>query len=105
MPSTRFAEILAMMSTEQRAKIAEGAMALRERDAKRKAQFVKEQEAAEYLEVTVAHLRTTRMTGALPGSLGRRAGRTVRYRIGDLDAFVDTQRSVDERQRTPIENT
>ena len=90
MPSTPFYAILAKMTPERRARIAAGAKALKEADAGRKAQYVDEQAAALYIEMPLAHLRETRLTGALPGSLCKRIGGTIRYRLGDLDGFMDS---------------
>ncbi len=100
---TPFSEILARMSREQRARIDERAKSLREDDARRKAAYVDEEAAAEYIEMGLVHLRETRLAGALPGRLHKRVGRTVLYRVGDLDAFVDAYGCVHERDSRSVE--
>ena len=51
-----------------------------------------EQETAEYLQVAVGTLRRWRAEGSGPPAL--RAGRTVRYRRADVDAWL--QRHADD---------
>jgi excisionase family DNA binding protein len=48
-----------------------------------------EQETAEYLQVAVGTLRRWRAEGSGPPAL--RAGRTVRYRRADVDAWLQRQ--------------
>jgi hypothetical protein len=47
---------------------------------------VTEREASHYINLTVAYLRKARQQGRGPAYL--RIGRTIRYRIEDLDAWL-----------------
>jgi excisionase family DNA binding protein len=48
-------------------------------------------EVAEYLQVPAASLSRQRTVGAMPGTLGFRVGRHVRFREADLEAWIDAQ--------------
>ena len=48
-------------------------------------------EVADYLHVPAASLYRQRYVGAMPGALGFRVGRHVRFRRADVAAWIDAQ--------------
>jgi predicted DNA-binding transcriptional regulator AlpA len=54
------------------------------------AHTIREREAARYLDMSVAWLRQGRMRGRGPSYI--RAGRAIRYRTADLDAWLQAHR-------------
>jgi predicted DNA-binding transcriptional regulator AlpA len=49
------------------------------------------EEIAAYLQIPPASLHRQRYVGAMPGALGFRVGRFVRWRRSDLEAWVEAQ--------------
>jgi predicted DNA-binding transcriptional regulator AlpA len=58
---------------------------------------VSERDGSHYIGLSVAYLRKARRQGRGPAYL--RIGRTIRYRIADLDAWLDAHRVVTRESR------
>ena len=48
-----------------------------------------EKEVADMFRLSVAGLRAQRRRGDLPGALGIKIGKFIRYRVGDVAAFLE----------------
>lgn len=61
-------------------------------------QTINEKEASKYIGMSVSFLRQSRMTGKLKGRCKAppflKLGRSVRYQISDLDAWLDSNRRI-----------